>query len=281
MNSSKYNKSSSARVGDAGKGKAFSFAALSSESSSEDEATPSPVSLKQIIAADAILSAMFNGSGASWGDLDLLTAAQLASEAHTIANWRANEAAAEIAAKVALEGLWNQEGGIWEQPFSRKLEASSYDRYDFSGLSEEDYEACMSWLYANGWQVIGASRQGARAFPDDQPPRIWVSDRFAALLQETPVVAAQIKVQKPKSGSKVPRFCRSSAGGVPCPDAGCRYVHADTMPRLNKPCGFGAECGGSDPAKRASCIYMHPGETWTEELVVCRPVAAAACPCAH
>jgi hypothetical protein len=65
------------------------------------------------------------------------------------------------------------------------------------------------------------------------------------------------------------RFCRATA----CTEAGCRYVHGDTIPKMDKPCGFGATCGASDPTglKRSQCIYMHPGEVWTADLCIHRP----------
>lgn len=68
----------------------------------------------------------------------------------------------------------------------------------------------------------------------------------------------------------VKRFCR--AVGT-CTEAGCRYVHEDTIPKIDRPCGFGAECGASDPTglKRSQCLYMHPGETWTADLCIHRP----------
>lgn len=76
-----------------------------------------------------------------------------------------------------------------------------------------------------------------------------------------------------KKSTTVPRFCRV---GKSCSEEGCRYVHADTIQRVNRPCGFGADCGKGDATKRAACLYMHPGETWSESLVVHRPVTAAA-----
>ena len=113
----------------------------------------------------------------------------------------------------------------------------------------------MSWLFENenGWDALcgGGHVGGGRATP-------------------TPS-AAPAKKKAPS----VPRFCR--AAGT-CTEAGCRYVHGDTIPRVDKPCGFGAACGASDPSglKRSQCLYMHPGETWTEGLVVRRPPVAAA-----
>lgn len=70
----------------------------------------------------------------------------------------------------------------------------------------------------------------------------------------------------------VMRFCRA---GEACPEkeTGCRYVHGDTIPKIDKPCGFGAECGASDATglKRSQCIYMHPGEEWSADLCIHRP----------
>jgi hypothetical protein len=194
------------------------------------------------------------------------------------------------------------EASVWHQSFSRNLEARGGDYLDLSGLTDTEYADCMTWLYATGWHAEG-SRGCLKAYPADLPPRVWVApvvDRFAGLLEEEvaaaggPVHAAASALSQPaprpakKAAVTVPRFCRASSGGVPCADAACRYVHADTMARLDKPCGFGAACGSSDATglKRAACLYMHPGETWSAELVVTRPAAAPVavaegCGCGH
>jgi len=70
-----------------------------------------------------------------------------------------------------------------------------------------------------------------------------------------------------RNGCPVGRFCKE---GTACPTAGCRYVHGDTIPKINEPCKFGEGCGSGDAAKRATCLRMHPGETWTPELVIKR-----------
>jgi hypothetical protein len=70
-----------------------------------------------------------------------------------------------------------------------------------------------------------------------------------------------------RNGCPVARFCKE---GTACPTAGCRYVHGDTISRINEPCKFGEGCGSGDAAKRATCLRMHPGETWTPELVIKR-----------
>jgi hypothetical protein len=70
-----------------------------------------------------------------------------------------------------------------------------------------------------------------------------------------------------RNGCPVGRFCKEATA---CPTAGCRYVHGNTIPRVNEPCKFGEGCGSGDAAKRATCLRMHPGETWTPELVIKR-----------
>jgi len=83
---------------------------------------------------------------------------------------------------------------------------------------------------------------------------------------EEPLSAPGTDVGK-RNGCPVARFCKE---GTACPTAGCRYVHGNTIPRVNEPCKFGAGCGSGDAAKRATCLRMHPGETWTAELVIHR-----------
>lgn len=193
------------------------------------------------------------------------------------------------------------EADLWSQPWTADLESPFSDCYDTSALTEADYSALMTWLYAQGWDIQTETREYVQAYPDTLPPRLWVPDRFSALLRKETkscsVTHASLSVthasrvtgstggtgctgKKAKSAC-VPRFCRASSGGVPCAEAGCRYVHADTMARLNQPCGFGAGCGASDPTgvKRSQCLYMHPGETWDATLVIHRiPAAGAAGP---
>ena len=88
----------------------------------------------------------------------------------------------------------------------------------------------------------------------------------AAPKAEEPLSAPGSDVGK-RNGCPVARFCKE---GTACPTAGCRYVHGDTIPRINEPCKFGEGCGSGDAAKRATCLRMHPGETWTPELVIKR-----------
>jgi len=226
-------------------------------------------------------------------------------------------------------------------------------------LSDEDYCACMRWLYWHGWDVVNEIREGVEAYPAFFLCREWIPKKVevhealsaeqAALLEEDreamlrdrermerrhklkEAKAAGIKLPQEKSslfapssaggwstapaprvvlassgpgrqvqlagtaaskglipkavpkaeeplsapgtdvgkrnGCPVARFCKE---GTACPTAGCRYVHGNTIPRVNEPCKFGEGCGSGDAAKRATCLRMHPGETWTPELVIKR-----------
>lgn len=294
-------RSTPTHAGGVRKGKASRFAAPAStgprwqalESSDEEDAPPAELSLKEKIALNPLLAAMCRGD-VSWADD---AEGPLGSpSADFIAHITAVAEELQATKIAAYEAQAMEEASIWHQPFSRNLEAHCGDRFDLSYLTESEYVACMTWLYANGWYVTGG-RNNLEAYSADLPPRVWVMDRFAAIMEEAPAPAQaqalassgpglQALAPKPKKATvTVPRFCRASSGGVACADAACRYVHADTMPRLNEPCAFGAACGGTDPAKRALCIRMHPGETWDATLVVNRPQAtvtgggAASTPC--
>jgi len=220
--------------------------------------------LRALTASDPYADAM--SSGSSWGDLE---------EPMVFGYTPTLE---ELDARKEKE-LRAQEESIWTQPWSERLATYYADTYDLRDLSEGEYEACMTWMYAQGWSIHEEDREGVKAYPDNLPPRVWIAppSRFdqlvlpqAETLKET-CCHHEVK-EKKKGKGPVPRFCRSVGQ---CADAACRYVHGDTMPRLNEPCNFGAACGANDPAKRALCIRMHPGETWTADLVIHRPSATA------
>ena len=208
---------------------------------------------------------------------------------------------APVPAEVEDRPLRGTESDLWSQPFAANLEVYTADVYDTRALTDEEWNAMMSWLYWKGWWVDDFNRGWVSTEPDDLPARHWCPPR-----PETPepepelecvgprkvvrwdddepaAAAAEPKAPKKKAlraaglGAPVPvmRFCRA---GCACPekDTGCRYVHGDTIPKMDKPCGFGAECGASDPTglKRSQCIYMHPGEEWTADLCIHRPPAA-------
>ena len=74
----------------------------------------------------------------------------------------------------------------------------------------------------------------------------------------------------------IPRFCKH-AEACPNKDTTCNYTHGDTIPCVDKPCGFdkpaeGKCCSGE---KRKTCIFMHAseGQTYSPEQVVHRPSA--------
>lgn len=237
-------KAASTRVGDAG------------------TVLPLPLSpsqrLRALTASDPYADAM--SSGSSWGDLE---------EPMVFGYTPTLE---ELDARKEME-LRAQEESIWKQSWSERLATYYADTYDLRDLSEGEYEACMTWMYAQGWNIHEEDREGVKAYPDNLPPRVWIAppsrfDWLGTPEQQTETCCNHGHQKKEKKEGKgkgpVPRFCRDQA----CADAGCRYVHGDTMPRLNEPCNFGAAC-----AKRALCIRMHPGETWTADLVVHRPEA--------
>lgn len=266
--------------------------------------SPAAVELQAMLASDPVLQAMIRGD-TLWGDLmyeeeeaEDRRLGRVRPTFNAAAHRAQREADERAAAEAERERLDAAEGALWTQPFAGNLEMYWSDVYDTRALTDAEYEACMTWLYDQGWELQGEIRSGFQGWPADLPPRVWVapraSSRFDALAvthaphvtgthahteshAPAPSTGHQGRRQPaPKKSVTVPRFCRDSCGGVPCADAACRYVHADTMPRLDKPCGFGAACGASDPVKRAACLYMHPGETWTADLCVTRPAPAPA-----
>ena len=162
-------------------------------------------------------------------------------------------------------------------PFASRVEMRFSNMYDIAALSDSDYEAFMFCLFDAGWDVVSESRRCVHAYPDTLPSRVWVPpSRFELAAQADACCSghshkhsAPVQAKK-KAPVAIPRFCKA---GAACAEEGCRYIHGDTIPRLDKPCSFGAECGASDPTgvKRSQCLYMHPGETWNATLVITRP----------
>ena len=184
-----------------------------------------------------------------------------------------------------------KEADIWEQPFSANLEEYWSDTYDTRAMSDEDFHALMGWLYSKGWNVDSYNREGVRCWPDNASARRWDAsamapeeERHIRWADEAPKKAnggcghghghgfsrGGERVPKPKGAVTIPRFCRE--GHACSAGAACRYVHGDTIPRVNESCAFGAGCGASDSTgvKRSQCLRMHPGEVWTPELVIRR-----------
>jgi hypothetical protein len=130
--------------------------------------------------------------------------------------------------------------------------------------------AVKSSLFASA----GAAGGGWSSTPAPAPRQVTLAGTAASkgLIQpkapkvEEPLSAPGSDVGR-RNGCPVGRFCKEATA---CPTAGCRYVHGKTIPRVNEPCKFGEGCGSGDAAKRATCLRMHPGETWTPELVIKR-----------
>jgi hypothetical protein len=189
---------------------------------------------------------------------------------------------------------------FWAQPWATNLTELWSDAYDTTRLTDGEWEAMMSWLFENGWDVSDWDRQGVSAEYDNAPPRVWIAPRVLEELAAADASAprrgysrscrggagvpscapgtatgvpscAPPKAQIQKVAVVIPRFCRA---GAACTDAGCRYTHGDTIPVQNKPCAFDGRCCGE---KRATCTYLHPseGEVWTADLVRHRPAAPA------
>ena len=176
-----------------------------------------------------------------------------------------------------LRELWHnpraplraKEAEIWVQPFSVNLEEYWSDTYDTRAMSDSDYHALMGWIFSMGWHVDRYDRAGVRTWQDNAPALRWNPATMEA--EEHHHHHHHHRAPKPKGAVTIPRFCRE---GHACSATGgsCRYVHGDTIPRMDEPCSFGAGCGASDPTgvKRSQCLRMHPGETWTAELVIRR-----------
>jgi hypothetical protein len=180
-----------------------------------------------------------------------------------------------------------EEALLWRQPFAENLEMYWSDCYDTRTMSDEHYAAFMSWIYARGWHLDSEQRDGCKAVPDNEgQSRVWVPpSRFSAMSGHSHGSGCSHGHQRPRApapmaapgtdagrrkGAPVPRFCKAAGA---CAEEGCRYVHGDSIPRVNKPCGFGENCGATDPTgvKRSQCLFMHPGETWAEGMCISRP----------
>jgi hypothetical protein len=240
---------------------------------------------REMMESDPFFLAMERGE--MWGDL--LCAAELPAAASLPPAVAEAEEADPLAAIYSNPHtpLRAREADLWEQPFAAALEEYWPDTYDTREMSDVDYHAMMSWLFSKGWYVVAHDRAGVHAYPDNAPSRRWDAATMAPE-EEHHVRWADMEEPKPKAHGgagccgghrakkergpvTIPRFCRE---GAACAAGGsCRYVHGDTIPRVNEPCAFGAGCGASDPTgvKRSQCLRMHPGEVWSPELVIHRP----------
>jgi len=227
---------------------------------------------------EAVLAAMAGGTQ-TWGDL--------MSERGTVA-----PVATVPVVHRRRANTWDD---FWALPFTAGLRELWGDCYDCTSLSDPQWEELMRWLFDAGWDVGSYDRSSVEFEEATGPRRVWVPpSELEAMMEEEaalrrrrdhhhhhhhchshaakPVAAGAVAKEPRKKSGTVPRFCREAGA---CKEEGCRYVHDDTIPRVNKPCGFGESCGASDPTgvKRSQCLYMHPGEEWVEGLSITRPSA--------
>ena len=250
-------------VGDGARIGKSRFASLSL-SDSEDEQVSRPV--VPVTIADCLLD-----EAVSWGD-EYGGSARCArppapivyvyAVAPAVAAEVEEEVKVEEEVEVEEEKDWaDAEADLWAQPFAASLSVKNenIDLYDCRLMSDQDYAAFMTYLYAHGWIVSHEERRWVQAGTGYEPPRVWVP----------PSTASCCGSGGKKEKTVVPRFCRE---GEECCTQDCRYVHGDYIPKVDRACAFGERCGSSDPTgeKRALCIYIHPGEVWTAESCVCR-----------
>ena len=152
--------------------------------------------------------------------------------------------AAGIAVKSSLFASAGAAGGGWSLPERSSTSAPAPRQVTLAGTAASAGAAA---------RLSGASLSKGLIQP--KAPKV-----------EEPLSAPGSDVGR-RNGCPVGRFCKEATA---CPTAGCRYVHGNTIPRVNEPCKFGEGCGSGDAAKRATCLRMHPGETWTPELVIKR-----------
>jgi hypothetical protein len=143
-----------------------------------------------------------------------------------------------------VEAPFDVADAIWQQPWAAALEAKYNDVYDASALTPASLMEMRRWLNTNGFRVtlytgglIGASNEALE-----------------------PLQLKELKVK-----ARVARFCVRCPAGAPAAD--CLYEHGNTLARLNEPCKFGDCCKAP---QRATCLRMHPGETWSADMVICR-----------
>jgi hypothetical protein len=266
------------------------FAALDSDSEDDRTASPPPPPTTPAllpvapadIFADPIYLAMFK-KDTLWGDL-LIPTSSLAPLAPL-----------ELPPSRPVYG----EEEFWTQPWAADVEGHWSHCYDTTDVSDDDWNAMMSWMYSVGWDISSASRRCVIAYPDNQPARVWVPlSRFALAAQmeeepahihigcasapkPTPALSAPGTDKGRRKGPPRPIFCKE---GKACAEAGCLYVHGDTIPVKNAPCagprdgehaGDGAYCTKRNPGVGGTpCTHLHPDETWTPDMVRHRPVAS-------
>lgn len=189
---------------------------------------------------------------ANWGDLAkkeadvAMTAEELATIRATICETICEEP--KVAVRVWLDDTVDTAEALWSMPWARDLELKYGNIYDCRGMCEKDYASFMRWLCARGFDIHAYGHRAIVSATDAAlPPMEWVSTK--------PAVTTKY----------VSRFCVRCDAAAPAAD--CCYEHGDTIARVDEPCKFGVACTGP---KRAACLRMHPGETWTTASVVTR-----------
>lgn len=265
---------------------AAAFAADSDDSDAESPAPLTEAEESGFAAAAAALAAYTSSAefraladgSTSWGDIfmDPLPPAAAAAERAMWARVSALRRAPSPPPPEPVLQLRGTEADFWANDFARNLEMRWWNVYDATDLTDQEYAEMMTWLYDKGWLIEQETRTIVQAQEDDLPPRRWIAGlrdaQSAAPAQPAPLAAPGTDAGR-RRGAPVPRFCRAAGA---CQEAGCRYVHGDTIARVNQPCSFGDACGATDPTgvKRSQCLRMHPGEVWTEGMVIHRPPSA-------
>jgi hypothetical protein len=135
------------------------------------------------------------------------------------------------------------------------------DVYDFSALTDTEYASVMDWLHRDSWHIKEESRQWVEAWPTtNNPIAEWRVVEPSRAITPPPVFVAR----RAKSPRRTPQFCRN---GRDCKEiaSGCPFEHGDSLPKINRTC-----CAGGGCQRRATCLYMHPGEKWVPGCVLRR-----------
>jgi hypothetical protein len=97
-------------------------------------------------------------------------------EAEAVAKYEVEVAEVEVEEQTT-ECDWEEaEADLWRQPFAQNLAVRSgvVELFDTRLMSDEDYAAFMTYLYAHGWTIQHEERRWVRAMTGDHPPRVWV-----------------------------------------------------------------------------------------------------------
>ena len=105
---------------------------------------------------------------------------------------------------------------MWRQPFAENLEMYWSDCYDTRTMSEEHYNAFMSWIYARGWDVQSENRDGCKAIPDNEgQPKggpegmdvLWNDPGSTLSKWQTPLMENEKIVELPVDQRTITRRC--------------------------------------------------------------------------